>query len=190
MKDNKNSVEDLSFNIESELNSAFGSFFDFASDGFGDLEELGKNVAASIANEILQAQLIEPLAKTSNSLISEGINLLLSSNGNVISGGEHVTAYAKGGIVDSPTMFPMANGAGLMGEAGAEAIMPLTRIGGDLGVKATSGNTYVTVQNETNQAVDLSVIESMTNNDGDRFETWLLTAVERNPDVRSALRNI
>lgn len=48
-----------------------------------------------------------------------------------------VTAFASGGVVNSPTMFPMRGGVGLMGEAGAEAIMPLTRTSnGDLGVKA------------------------------------------------------
>lgn len=50
-------------------------------------------------------------------------------------------AFAKGGIVSRPTLFPMANGQGLMGEAGPEAIMPLTRIGGDLGVKAVGGGS-------------------------------------------------
>lgn len=61
-------------------------------------------------------------------------------------------AYAKGGvvassdlsqfsgqIVSSPTMFAFAKGAGLMGEAGPEAIMPLTRAAdGSLGVRAIS----------------------------------------------------
>ncbi|WAH52493.1 phage tail tape measure protein [Pseudescherichia vulneris] len=40
-------------------------------------------------------------------------------------------------IVKSPTMFAFAKGAGLMGEAGPEAIMPLTRAAdGSLGVRA------------------------------------------------------
>jgi hypothetical protein len=39
-------------------------------------------------------------------------------------------------IVNQPTLFAFAKGAGLMGEAGAEAIMPLTRTSsGDLGVR-------------------------------------------------------
>lgn len=45
--------------------------------------------------------------------------------------------FAKGGIVRRPTVFPMANGVGLMGEAGAEAILPLARgSDGRLGVKS------------------------------------------------------
>ncbi len=56
-----------------------------------------------------------------------------------------VTAFASGGVVGSPTMFPMRGGKmGLMGEAGAEAIMPLTRTSsGDLGVKAVGAGTVV-----------------------------------------------
>ncbi len=55
-------------------------------------------------------------------------------------------AFAAGGIVSGPTVFKMANGAGLMGEAGPEAIMPLTRIGGKLGVRAAGGgNTTIQI---------------------------------------------
>jgi phage-related minor tail protein len=47
---------------------------------------------------------------------------------------------AKGGIVNSPTLFPFAKGTGLMGEAGSEAIMPLQRgADGKLGVLASGG---------------------------------------------------
>ena len=49
--------------------------------------------------------------------------------------------YAYGGVVNKPTIFPMANGIGLMGEAGAEAILPLRRgSNGKLGVQSTGGN--------------------------------------------------
>lgn len=42
----------------------------------------------------------------------------------------------RNGVVNSPTMFAFAKGAGLMGEAGTEAIMPLTRTAdGNLGVR-------------------------------------------------------
>ncbi len=48
-----------------------------------------------------------------------------------------IAPFAQGGIVNRPTLFPMANGAGLMGEAGPEAILPLRRgPDGRLGVAA------------------------------------------------------
>ncbi len=47
-----------------------------------------------------------------------------------------VTKFAKGAIISHPSIFPMAhNGIGMMGEAGPEAIVPLSRTGnGDLGI--------------------------------------------------------
>jgi lambda family phage tail tape measure protein len=65
--------------------------------------------------------------------------------------------FAKGGaftnkIINSPTLF--ANGGGLMGEAGPEAIMPLKRdSSGNLGVRTdgNSGKVDVVVNNYGNQ---------------------------------------
>lgn len=67
--------------------------------------------------------------------------------------GGAITANAKGGVYDSPSlssfsnqvhdkpqMFAFAKGAGIFAEAGPEAIMPLTRTaGGELGVRALGG---------------------------------------------------
>ncbi len=53
-------------------------------------------------------------------------------------------SFAKGGIIDRPTLIPMRRGTALAGEAGREAIMPLTRMpGGDLGVQAAGGKSIV-----------------------------------------------
>lgn len=62
----------------------------------------------------------------------------------------HDLSKYSGSVVSSPTMFAFAKGAGLMGEAGPEAIMPLTRAAdGSLGVRAISsgggGGTSITV---------------------------------------------
>lgn len=65
------------------------------------------------------------------------------AKGGVFAGGR-VTAFATGGVVTGPTPFPMRGGLGLMGEAGPEAIMPLTRgPGGKLGVQAIGGGGSV-----------------------------------------------
>ena len=65
-----------------------------------------------------------------------------------------LSAYS-GQIVSNPTMFAFAKGAGLMGEAGPEAIMPLKRgADGSLGVRAigmpqqaaAAPNVYITIE--------------------------------------------
>lgn len=57
-----------------------------------------------------------------------------------------VMPFAKGGVVSSPTTFPMKGATGLMGEAGPEAIMPLTRgADGSLGVRSSGGGGPVSV---------------------------------------------
>jgi len=51
-------------------------------------------------------------------------------------------AFSGGNVVTQPTIFPMASGAGLMGEAGPEAVMPLTRMpSGNLGVEASQASS-------------------------------------------------
>ena len=72
-----------------------------------------------------------------------------NANGNAFSGGR-VVPFADGGVVGGPTLFGMSGGrTGLMGEAGPEAIMPLTRIGGKLGVRAAGGGSTMVNQSFT-----------------------------------------
>ncbi|WP_421594540.1 phage tail tape measure protein [Shinella sp. M27] len=63
---------------------------------------------------------------------------MLSSGVSSLLGG--VTPFAKGGVVAAPTYF--GGGLGLMGEAGAEAILPLKRgPDGALGVASEGGGS-------------------------------------------------
>lgn len=63
-----------------------------------------------------------------------------SAKGNMFDKG-NIVPYAKGGVVSQPTIFPMAEGAGLMGEDGPEAVLPLKRTStGELGVVAENNN--------------------------------------------------
>jgi len=62
------------------------------------------------------------------------------AKGGVFAGDQELTAFARGGVVNRPTVFPFARGIGLMGEAGPEAILPLRRgRDGRLGVEMNSG---------------------------------------------------
>lgn len=88
---------------------------------------------------------------TANNSFSSGSynNLTLNAKGGVYE--SHDLSQYSGSVVSSPTMFAFAKGAGLMGEAGPEAIMPLTRAAdGSLGVRAIgsgggSGGTSISV---------------------------------------------
>lgn len=79
-----------------------------------------------------------------------------------------LTKFGRGGVTNGPSVFPFANGIGMMGEAGDEAIMPLSRgPGGKLGVNARGGGLKVTIRptvyNNSNASVRQ---EQRTNNDG------------------------
>lgn len=87
-----------------------------------------------------------------------GFAPLYNANGNVFEGGT-VTAFASGGVVSGATMFPMKGGMGVMGEAGPEAILPLSRIGGKLGVASAGGggsNVMVEINNFSGERIEQS----------------------------------
>lgn len=75
--------------------------------------------------------------------LDDNTNKLLNSDlgGSGGSANSKISKFATGGIVDSPTFFGYGSGKlGVAGEAGAEAILPLTRVGGKLGVLANMGS--------------------------------------------------
>jgi len=135
--------------IENELNSAFASVLKGTADLGDALLSFASNVLAKVAQDLFAQQFAGPIA--------EGIKGIFSANGNVFDAGG-VTAFAKGGVVGGPTVFPFANGIGLMGEAGPEAIMPLSRgADGKLGVIASGGGApSVTINNYSGQEASAS----------------------------------
>lgn len=108
-------------------------------DGTKSVEDAFKGMLRTIILEIYKQEVASSAAKG----ISGFIKGLFQADGGVHSRGL-VTPFANGGIVGGPTLFPMANGVGLMGEAGPEAIMPLKRgSDGKLGVEGGGGTTVV-----------------------------------------------
>lgn len=101
-----------------------------------------QGMARSMANTAYSAA-VRPVSGHFSSMIAEAI--LPFAKGGAFSQGR-VTPFASGGVVSSPTAFPMQNGVGLMGEAGPEAIMPLTRgADGRLGIRSEGGAGAVNV---------------------------------------------
>ena len=97
-----------------------------------------KNLANSIISDMARIAIQQTITKPFTNFIS---GIFGSANGNAFVDGK-VQKYAYGGVVNKPTIFPMANGLGLMGEAGyPEAILPLKRgSNGKLGVQSTGGS--------------------------------------------------
>ena len=105
-----------------------------------------KNLANSIISDMARIVIQQTITKPFTNFIS---GIFGNANGNAFVDGK-VQKYAYGGVVNKPTIFPMANGLGLMGEAGyPEAILPLKRgSNGKLGVQSTGssiGNIVVNV---------------------------------------------
>lgn len=96
-----------------------------------------------------------PAGSAIGSFLGNTIGKLFNANGNAFSHGR-VLPFAQGGVVSSPTMFPMAgNRTGIMGEKGAEAIMPLKRTpNGQLGVQAQTSPATVNIYNQSDSRIE------------------------------------
>lgn len=140
--------------VAAQVKSGLSGLFDSIVEGGGKAGQAIEGLGKKLASMALQESAFRLLARLLPNTFGAGgfIPLLANANGNAFAGGR-VVPFAAGGVVSGPTLFPMAGGAGLMGEAGPEAIMPLTRVGGKLGVKSAGGGTFVQVINQTGQPV-------------------------------------
>jgi len=98
-----------------------------AASGSRSLEDVLRTVGTRLADIALSVGM-KPL----EGLIGQAVGGLAGQLGSIFAfadGGVpgRVTAFADGGVVAEPTYFAMGGGRGLMGEAGAEAILPLKR---------------------------------------------------------------
>lgn len=92
--------------------------------------------------------------------------------------------FAKGGaftnsIVNSPTLFRFANGTGLMGEAGPEAIMPLRRdSSGRLGVSMHGGQQGANQNDVSSSASAIKV------------DVGVQVSVDQNGNLKAYVKNV
>jgi len=123
------------------------------------LRDIGKNVLEMLYEETITkplqdmlmkslTKIMDPLTDMLSNLLSGVVSGAVSGIGGMIGAGlfaekglvfknGRVQSFRAGGIINKPTIFPMANGLGLMGEKGPEAVMPLARDeSGRLGVRA------------------------------------------------------
>ncbi len=138
-------VSSLSSSIGGGLRRAFdGLVFDGIK-----LSDALKTVAQTMIDSVYNIA-TRPVQQAVGGAVANGLNGLLSGlfpfeKGASFAQGR-VMPFARGGVISSPTAFPMRGGRGLMGEAGPEAIMPLTRgPDGRLGVQTQGGGRAVNI---------------------------------------------
>ena len=150
-------VADASLNLQDNLEELAVTSINKLADGFAELAVSGKASFGDLARSILadlQRMIIKALFFKALFGLFPGLQTFLgfekggvveSAKGNVFAK-NNVKPFYRGGVVDKPSIFPMATGVGLMAEKGPEAIMPLKRgRGGRLGVEASGGVGNVVV---------------------------------------------
>ena len=136
-----------------ELGLTFTSAFEDAVVGGKKFKDVLASIAQDIEKMILRKTVTAPLADFIGSF---DFSQFFNANGNAF-GPSGLIPFAKGGIVDRATPFKFANGGsfsnGVMGEAGPEAILPLSRgANGKLGVESSGSGGSRVVVNVINNA--------------------------------------
>jgi hypothetical protein len=141
-----------SSNIGKDLGLTFSSAFEDSIVKGNELRDVVDGLGKDLIRVFTRKKVTEPFAEAFDGF-SSGIgdwfkSIIPNANGGVYNS-PSLSAFS-GSVVSSPTMFAFANGAGLMGEAGAEGIFPLKRgKDGKLGVEASgagAGNVEYNVQ--------------------------------------------
>lgn len=148
------------------FNKMSDSFANFVATGKGSFKDLTASILQDISKMLIKFALLR-LAKAAVGMFENGGafgsgGLLALAKGGAFNT-HGIQYYANGDIFDKPTMFRHAGGIGVMGEAGAEAVMPLTRgANGKLGVQVY-GNKQT---NKSAGVVNQVKIDIHINNDG------------------------
>lgn len=165
-----------------EFGLTFSSAMEDAIVKGGSFSDVLQGIAQDLARIVLRKSVTEPLGDALSKLDFGKLfsSIFPSAQGNVFSGAPALSAYSNT-VVSQPTVFPFAKGIGLMGEAGAEAIMPLTRLAnGDLGVgvKGGGGVDRITIRlvNESGTPLQATSQRQGTAEDGSRLIEVILAA--------------
>jgi lambda family phage tail tape measure protein len=152
-QDGIKSMGDLAGNLGSSFASAFEGMADqlteFVTTGKANFRDFAASVLRDISRMIIRYAIFNAVKGILNAFnpAAAAAPLVQAANGRVFAQ-NGIQPFARGGIVDRPTLFPFAKGTGLMGEAGPEAIMPLRRgRDGNLGVMSSGGGTTNVVVN-------------------------------------------
>jgi hypothetical protein len=144
------SMGDLGANLGSSFASAFQGMADqlteFVTTGKASFGDFARSVLKDLSNILIKFALFQALKAIVPGGSAFGKFLGFADGAAFAQNG--IQPFARGGIVNSPTLFPFAKGIGLMGEAGPEGILPLRRgRDGNLGVMSSGGGTTNVVVN-------------------------------------------
>jgi len=148
-------VEQQRIDLANTIGSAMEDSLMSMVDGTKSVKDAFRDMAADIVRHLYKVLVVQKMINAIGGAIGGPIGNVLSTygqaDGGAWQGGSQIQAYANGGVVGSPTLFPMAGGkTGLMGEAGPEAIMPLKRgANGKLGVQMEGGGGDNVVINQS-----------------------------------------
>ena len=131
------SIKSLAERIQKAVTNAFkgmeDALVDFVMTGKLNFSDLARSIIKDMARIAVQQAITAPFSAMMGNLFTK------NAKGNIYAQ-NGIVPFAKGGIVNSPHIFPFKNGVGLLGEQGPEAIMPLRRgPSGRLGVEAHGG---------------------------------------------------
>lgn len=148
--------------IEGFGQDAGAALVDFALTGKTSFSEMVQSMLADIAKLLVYQNVTKPLM----GYVSNAFGPVKANADGGVYSSPGLSAYS-GQVVSKPTLFPFANGMGLMGEAGPEAILPLKRgADGKLGVRLSGGGgAQVNVVVNNNAPVDVQQTSS-TGQDG------------------------
>ena len=138
----------------------------FVTTGKGNFKDLASSILQDISKMLIQFATLR-LAKAAVGMFADGgafgsSGLLALAKGGAFNT-HSIQYYANGDIFNKPTAFRHAGGLGVMGEAGPEAVMPLTRgPSGKLGVQVFGNQQSSQSSGVVNQVqIDISI-----NNEG------------------------
>ena len=179
--------------LASSIDNVGDSLFDLAMGLEVSFRETIENILEDIGRLIVKITLLNALkAGLSGTGVGEFLFPVANAKGNVFNNGD-VTAFATGGVVNSPTYFPMPNGVGLLGEAGPEAILPLARgTDGKLGVSTSegAGPNQVTVQIENKGTATEVRSSSATSDINGTIVNVVLDDLRRGGPIRDSVKGI
>jgi hypothetical protein len=154
MQEEYQQLQDVAKTVTDNMQKAFDDFVDNGKFKFKDMvDSMLKDLAKLEFQQTVTGPLTKGLTSGLASLFGFGTATSAAGWATTVTAGargmvldhSNVIPFGQGGIVNRPTLFPMANGAtAQIGEAGAEGVLPLRKTpSGKLGVESSGGGGTV-----------------------------------------------